>query len=274
MSIRFKIEPQRKISLNLAELWKNRELFYYFTWRDLKVKYKQTVLGLLWTILQPLIMTLLFTLFLGDIISVNSKIGIPYPVFALSGMLLWNIFSSGVNNAANSMVSNANIIKKIYFPRLIIPFSAILVSLVDFLFALIIFIFLLFIYRVSISPLIILYIPLAAIIVCITTSGFGMLLAAMNVKYRDVRYIIPFFVQGLMFISPVIYPISITNNSFAQTILKLNPLSGAFELFRGGFTGYEVNFMNVLISFGGSVLLFILGVLYFKKTENFFADLA
>lgn len=274
MSIHFKIEPQRKISLNLAELWKNRELFYYFTWRDLKVKYKQTVLGLLWTILQPLIMTLLFTLFLGDIISVNSKIAIPYPIFALSGMLLWNIFSSGVNNAANSMVSNANIIKKIYFPRLIIPFSAILVSLVDFLFALLIFIVLLFVYRVSVSPLIVLYIPMAAIMVSITTSGFGLLLAALNVKYRDVRYIIPFFVQGLMFISPVIYPISITNNSFAQIILKLNPLSGAFELFRGGFVGYEVNFINVLISFGGSILLFVLGVLYFKKTESFFADLA
>jgi len=270
----FKIEPPGKLHLNLRELWNNRELFYYFTWRDVKVKYKQTVLGLLWTILQPLAMTLLFTLFLGEIIANNTKVNVPYPVFALSGMLLWNIFSSGVNNAANSMVSNANIIKKIYFPRLIIPFSSILVSLIDFLFAVVIFVVVLFIYKVQVTPLIILYVPLAAIFISISTAGFGLILGALNVKYRDVRYIIPFFVQGLMFVSPVIYPTSISGNHWAQWILKLNPLSGPFELFRGGFAGSQINWEVVLISLASSIFLFLVGLIYFKRTESYFADLA
>ena len=270
----FEIKPQRKFSLGLKELWEYRELFYFFTWRDIKVKYKQTVLGFLWTILQPLFMTIVFTAFLGESIIEKTQLAIPYPVFALSGMLLWGIFSGGMSNAANSMVTNAGIIKKIYFPRLIIPISAILGALVDFFIAIIIFVILLILYKVDINYMALLYLPLSILITCLSAMGCGFLLAALNVKYRDVRYIIPFMVQGLLFLTPVMYPVSISSNPIVQIILKLNPLSGALELMRGLFSGYTIHMETVLFSFSISLLLFITGVIYFRKTESYFADLA
>lgn len=270
----FEIKPQRKFSLGLKELWEYRELFYFFTWRDIKVKYKQTVLGFLWAILQPLFMTLIFTLFLGKSISEKTQLAIPYPVFALSGMLLWGIFSGGMSNAANSMVNNANIIKKIYFPRLIIPISAILGALVDFLIAFVVFVAVLVFYKTDINYYAILLLPVSIFITCLSAMGCGLLLAALNVKYRDVRYIIPFMVQGLLFLTPVMYPPGISTNPVAQLILKLNPLSGALELMRGLFTGYPISMETVLLSLSVSVVIFIIGVVYFKKTESYFADLA
>ena len=270
----FEIKPQGKLSIGLKELWDYRELFYFFTWRDVKVKYKQTVLGFLWAILQPLFMTLVFTVFIGDSIIQKTQLPIPYPLFALSGMLLWGIFSGGMSNAANSMVSNANIIKKIYFPRLIIPISSILVALVDFFIAFIIFVILLFIYKVEINYSALAFLPLSILITCLSAMGCGTLLAALNIKYRDVRYIIPFMVQGLLFLTPVLYPTNISSNPLAQFILKLNPLSGALELMRGLFVGYTINYETVLISLGTSLVLFIVGILYFRKTEGYFADLA
>ncbi len=269
----FEIKSQSKLSVGLKELWEYRELFYFFTWRDIKVKYKQTVLGFLWAILQPLFMTLVFTVFVGDSIVSKTNLVIPYPVFALSGMLLWGIFSGGMSNAANSMVSNSNIIKKIYFPRLIIPISAILVALIDFFIATIIFIFLLFFYKVDINYSAVFFLPLSLFITCMSAMGVGTFLAALNIKYRDVRYIIPFLVQALLFLTPVLYPVNISNNIFAQFILKLNPISGALELMRGLFVGYSVNYETVWISLGVSILFFITGVLYFRKTEIYFADL-
>ena len=267
------IKSKDKLDLGLKELWDYRELFYFFTWRDIKIKYKQTILGFLWAILQPLFMTLVFTLFIGDSIVQKTQLTIPYPIFALSGMLLWGIFSGGMSNAANSMVSNANIIKKIYFPRLIVPISAILVALVDFFMAFIVFIVLLFIYRVDINYSAVLLLPVSILITCLAAMGCGTLLAALNIKYRDVRYIIPFLVQGLLFLTPVLFPINISNNSVAQFILKLNPISGALELMRGLFVGYEINYETVTISLVSSLVLFIIGILYFRKTENYFADL-
>lgn len=270
----FEIKPQSKFSLGLKELWDYRELFYFFTWRDVKVKYKQTVLGFLWAILQPLFMTVVFTVFLGDSISQKTHLSIPYPVFALSGMLLWGIFSGGMSNAANSMVNNANIIKKIYFPRLIIPISAILGALVDFFIAFVIFIVLVLIYKVDINYQALLFLPLSVLITCLSAMGCGFLLAALNVKYRDVRYIIPFMVQGLLFLTPVMYPATISSNPIVQLILRLNPISGALELMRGLFTGYNINMETVLLSLSVSLLLFMIGVVYFRKTESYFADLA
>jgi lipopolysaccharide transport system permease protein len=270
----FEIKPQGKLSIGLKELWEYRELFYFFTWRDVKVKYKQTVLGFLWAILQPLFMTLVFTVFIGESIIQKTQLPIPYPLFALSGMLLWGIFSGGMSNAANSMVSNSNIIKKIYFPRLIIPISSILVALVDFFIAFIIFVILLFIYKVEINYSAIVFLPLSILITCLSAMGCGTFLAALNIKYRDVRYIIPFMVQGLLFLTPVLYPINISSNPIAQFILKLNPISGALELMRGLFVGYIINYETVLISLATSFILFIVGILYFRKTEGYFADLA
>jgi lipopolysaccharide transport system permease protein len=270
----FEIKPQRKFSLGLRELWEYRELFYFFTWRDVKVKYKQTILGFLWAILQPLFMTIVFTVFLGESISQKTNLNIPYPVFAMSGMLLWGIFSGGMSNAANSMVNNANIIKKIYFPRLIIPISAILGALVDFAIAFAVFIVVLVVYHVDINVPAILLLPLSVFITCLSAMGCGLLLSAMNVKYRDVRYVIPFLMQGLLFVSPVLYSPQISSSPAIQLVLKLNPISGALELLRGLFSGYSINMETVLLSSAVSLLLFITGVVYFRKTERYFADLA
>lgn len=270
----FEIKPQNKLSLGLKELWEYRELFYFFTLRDIKVKYKQTVLGFLWAVLQPLIMALLFSYFLGKAISSYVPISLPYDVFALSGLVLWGVFSSGLNNAGNSMVTNANIIKKIYFPRLIIPLSSVLVGLFDFIMAFVVFVFYCIFNHISFKIEAVIYFPLAIILTSIATFGSGTLLASLNVKYRDFRYIIPFLIQFLLFITPVIYPPHITGNAFFQWVMALNPMSAPLDLFRAGLGDEVIHWQNDLISVGCSFLMFVIGLLYFRKTEAYFADLA
>lgn len=270
----YEIKPVSKISLGLKELWEFRELFYFFTWRDIKVKYKQTVLGVLWAILQPFVMMVVFTLFFGHALGVPTDNNTPYPVFVYSGLLIWNIFSSGLSNASNSMVSNAGIIKKIYFPRLIIPMSAILVALFDFLMALIIYIGILIYYRQPVSANIIIYLPLSILITVLSTFGLGTMLAALNVKYRDFKYVIPFLIQILLFLTPVIYPISIIKYEWAQKILSLNPMAGSIDLLRSSVTHNPINIQLVATSILISLVLFLSGLYYFRKTEYYFADLA
>ncbi len=268
------IQSDKKFSFNFRELWDYRELFYFFTWRDIKVKYKQTFLGVVWAVLQPFVMMVVFSVFFGRVLKVPSD-NIPYPVFVYSGLIFWNLFSSGVSHAAESMVGNANIIKKIYFPRLIIPLSAILVSVFDFLMTLIIYIGLLIYYKQHVN---ILYLPLffitALLITLFTTFGLGTLLSALNVKYRDFRYVIPFLIQSLLFLTPVIYPISIVENEFLKMLLSLNPMAGAISLARSAITGMSVDVPHLLISLAASVLLFVAGMAVFRKTENYFADIA
>ena len=271
----YEIKPKNKLTLGLAELWQYRELFYFFTWRDIKVKYKQTFLGFLWAIIQPLVMTLLFTVSLGRIISSNSSMNMPYPLFALSGLVIWNIFSSGLTNAGNSMVTNSNIIKKIYFPRLIIPISAVLVSLFDFLMGFIVFLAMLFYYHTDISiPRFILFVPASLLITCIATFGIGTWLAALNIKYRDFRYVIPFLIQGLLFLTPVIYPISLVSNVNFKYALAINPMYSAIEFFRYGIIAQPLDSNLILISVFSSLVFFTVGLFYFRKTETYFADLA
>jgi lipopolysaccharide transport system permease protein len=270
----FEIKPQKKLSLGLKELWSYRELFYFFAWRDIKVKYKQTFLGFLWAIFQPVLMTALFTLGFGNMISSQTNLEIPYPIFALSGFILWNIFSSGLSNSGNSMVSNANIIKKVYFPRLIIPVSSILVSLVDFVLAFIVFIPLAIYFKVSFNLSIIYLLPLSVFLALFSTLGLGMLLAALNVKYRDFRYVLPFFIQALLFVTPVIYPINITGKGIFNLLFHLNPMFAPIELFRAGFKGMPLDVNGVIISLVVSLILFLTGIIVFRKTESYFADLA
>lgn len=270
----FEIKPKSKFSLGLKELWEFRELFYFFTWRDVKVKYKQTVLGFLWAVFQPAIMTALFTLGFGKLVTNSSNLQLPYPIFALSGFLLWNIFSSGLSNAGNSMVNNSNIIKKIYFPRLIIPISSILVSVIDFLMAFIVFIPVMFYFNVSFNLSAILFIPLSLLLAVIATFGLGVFLASVSIKYRDFRYILPFFIQALLFATPVIYPIKINDNKWFQLILQLNPMNAPIELFRASFNNHSINTQTISLSILVSFLLFVFGVIYFRKTERYFADLA
>jgi lipopolysaccharide transport system permease protein len=272
--IEYEIAPQKNFSLGLKELWHYRELFYFFTWRDVKVKYKQAALGILWAILQPLIMMIMFTLIFSKALNVSSD-GIPYPVFALSGLLIWNIFSNGLLNSANSMVTNANIIKKIYFPRLIIPMSAILTALVDFVFALIIYVLVLIYYHQEVNILkLILYLPLSILITIITTFGLGSFLAALNVKFRDFQYVLPFMIQFLLFANPVLYSTRAFNNPWINAIMNANPIASAIQLCRSIFTSQVVDWGAVATGSIVAILLLIMGIYTFRKTESYFADLA
>lgn len=267
------IQAKKKVNLNIKELWQYRELFYFFTWRDIKVKYKQAVLGFLWAILQPIFTMLIFT-FLGSMLNIPSD-GIPYPVFAYSGLMLWTMFASSVSNAGNSMVSNANIIKKIYFPRLIIPMSSILVAAFDFIMALVVYIGLLIYFQTDISIIkMVIFIPISVIITIIASFGIGSLLAALNVKYRDFKYIIPFMVQSLMFLTPVIYPVSIIKYQWAKYLIALNPMSGAIDLARNAIIDKPLNIELFTISVVSAIVLFFIGLFYFRKTEAYFADIA
>lgn len=268
------IKPKNKFSFGFKELWEYRELFYFFTLRDIKVKYKQTVLGFLWALLQPAIMTVLFSFGFGKMISASSNLSMPYPVFVLSGFLLWNIFSSGISSSGNSMVNNANIIKKIYFPRLIIPISSILVSIVDFIMAFIIFIPILYYYDCHFNIKSLIFIPLSIFLTTIATFGLGTLISAVNIKYRDFRYILPFFIQALLFVTPVIYPIKISENSFFQIIMQFNPMNAPIDLFRACINESTVNYYSIIGSISVSFLFLLIGTVYFRKTENYFADLA
>jgi lipopolysaccharide transport system permease protein len=271
--IEYSIDSSHRNIFDFKELWHYRELFYFFTWRDIKIKYKQTVLGFLWAILQPLLMMTIFTLFFGRALNIPSE-NLPYSVYVFSGLLIWNIFSLGLSSASNSMVSNAAIIKKIYFPRLIIPVSSILVALFDFLMALLLFIPLLLFYQQPVSWMAIWAWPSAIVIGIMATLGLGCWLAALNVKYRDFRYVIPFLVQVLFFLTPVIYPISLLKYPLLQYLVVISPIYVAVELFRLPLIGHISNPLFLGISLTSGLLLLFIGVLYFRKTEDFFADYA
>lgn len=267
------IDAERKRIFDWQEFVRYKELFYFFTWRDIRIKYKQTALGFLWAVLQPLFMMIIFTLFFGSVLNVPSQ-NLPYPVFVFSGLLIWNTFSSGLTNSANSMVSNALIIKKIYFPRLVIPVSAILVALFDFLMAFFLFVGLLLFYQQPLSWSAIWCWPLAIFITTMATLGPGSWLAALNVKYRDFRYVIPFLIQVLFFLTPVIYPVTMLQHDWLKYIVVLSPMYAAVEIFRWPLTGALADPALLAISLVSGIALLIIGLLYFKRTENFFADLA
>ncbi len=274
--IEFVIKPTGSFSLQLKELWEYRELFYYFTWRDIKVKYKQTLLGFLWAVLQPFILMLVFTVFFGGMLKVPSADeSLPYPIFAYSGLMLWNIFATGLAGSGNSMVTNANIIKKIYFPRLIIPMSSILSAIFDFIMAFLVYIGILiyFQYMPPIEKLVLL-LPLSILMAIFTSFGLGCFMAALNVKYRDFRYVIPFLTQLLFFLTPVIYPIKMVTNEWARILLSLNPMGGVVHLSRAALIDKPVNWELVGISGAVAVLMILAGIIYFKRTESYFADIA
>jgi len=268
------IERQHKFSLGFKELIRYRELFYFFTWRDIKVKYKQAALGFLWAILQPLAMMMIFTLIFSKGLKVSSE-GMPYPVFALSGLIIWNIFSNGLLNSANSMVSNANIIKKIYFPRLIIPMSSILTALFDFCFALVIYIGVVIFFGFDAEWWkVILYLPISIALTVLTTFGLGTFFAALNVKYRDFQYMIPFMIQFLLFVNPVLYSSKVFSSGWLALIMKLNPLANAINLSRSAFTNTPVDWTGIGLGFITAFIFFFAGIYTFRKTEAYFADLA
>lgn len=267
------IDADRRSVLDWKELWSYRELFYFFTWRDIKIKYKQTVLGFLWAVLQPLFMMLIFTFFFGNALDIPSQ-NLPYPVFVFSGLLVWNAFSSGLSNASNSMVNNALIIKKIYFPRIIIPVSSILVAMFDFLIAFMLFVPVLLFYQQPVGLAALWSWPAGLAMSIIASLGMGSWLAALNVKYRDFRYIIPFLIQVMFFVSPVIYPVTMLKYPVLQYLLVASPLYASVELFRWPLTGVMPEPVFLMISLLSSLVLLIVGLVYFKRTEDFFADFA
>jgi lipopolysaccharide transport system permease protein len=266
------IRPPSKVSLGLKELWQYRELFYFFTWRDIKVKYKQTYLGILWALLQPLGLMLIFTFLFSKSLKIDTGT-VPYPVFVLSGLILWNLFNSSVSQAAESMIQQSNIIKKIYFPRLIIPCSSILVALFDFGMAFIIFLGLCIGFRQSLSLDAILFFPAGLLLLLLPAFGTGTFLAALNIKYRDFRYTVPFMLQVLFFGSQVIYPMNFIQHTWIENVLSLNPVNAAIELFRFPLTG-TINWNIVVMGIATSLIISLLGIYYFRKTEAYFADIA
>lgn len=268
------IEPSEKFSFNLNEVWRYRELFYFFTWRDVKVKYKQTALGIFWVLLQPILTVVIFSFFFGRALKVPSN-GIPYPVFIFSGLVLWNFFSATINTAGNSMISNMPIINKIYFPRVIIPVSAMLSAAVDFLIAFVLFILMVIYYQVQVNWVQVLFCwPAAIVLLILGTLGISCWLAALNVKYRDIRYVIPFGLQALLFLSPVIYPASIVHNPWVNYGLALNPMYAVIGLFRYPIIGIATDPVLMALSVGSCFLFLVWGLYYFKHTEAFFADIS
>ena len=273
------IKPKSVFNLGWKELWQYRELLYFFTWKEIKVRYKQAALGILWTLLQPLAMMTIFVLLLAQ--GMGLKTGnIPAPVYYLCGLLIWNLFNHGVTHASQSMVSNANIIKKIYFPRLVIPLSAVLTSSFDFMISLVLFYGLLLYYSIinsfSVAWLHLgISILIAYIIVIFTAFSLGTFLSAINVKYRDVRYVLPFLIQTLFFITPVMYDTSIIKQPWIKTILELNPLNFAIDLIRNNiinsstFLWTEWSFWVPVVI----ILLYIIAIYTFRKTEAYFADI-
>lgn len=268
------IDAGSRRPLNLWELWEFRELLYFFAWRDIKVKYKQTFLGVAWAFIQPFLMMMVFTVFFGNMLSFPSD-SLPYPVFAFTGLIFWNVFSNGVVNSGNSMMTNAVIIKKNYFPRIILPLSAVMVSFFDFLVSFILFAGLLVYFRVHPDLMrLFTFFPLAILITLITTVGTGVIIGAMSIRFRDFRIVMPFFIQLLLFITPVIYPISAISNKTLHFVLSLNPMAGVVSLARASLMYNPVDWLSVCISCSMSILIFVSGMLVFRKNEALFSDLA
>ncbi len=268
------IEPPVRFSLNLKELWHYRELFYFFAWRDVKVKYKQTALGVLWVLLQPLLLVGIFTFFFSRMLGVSTP-GMPYPLFALSGIILWNFFASSITSSGSSMLQNAPIIKKIYFPRLIIPIASIISSSIDLMIGIILLIIVSFFYPVPVDFLKLLICwPTALIFAFIGSAGLGCWLSALTVKYRDFRFVVPFFIQLGFFVTPVIYTMNFQNYRWLPYVLSLNPIYSAILLFRAPYANGGVDVIMISVGAVSTMISAWLGTAYFKKTEAFFADLA
>ncbi|MEK7607411.1 MAG: ABC transporter permease [Patescibacteria group bacterium] len=266
------IKPKKTWSLgDFREIWNYRELLYFFTWRDLKVRYKQTFIGVLWAILQPFITMIVFTVFFGKLAQMPSD-GVPYPIFVYVGLLFWQFFSSALSETSNILISNQAIITKVYFPRLILPLSSVLTKFVDFTIASLILVGMMFYYGYMPHIIGLLILPLLLLITFMVAVGGGLCLASVNVKYRDVRYALPFFIQILLFLTPVIYPASIAGKySWA---LALNPMTGVIQTARAALLGTTpTNWLLLGISFAACFMILIIGVVYFKKVERYFADI-
>jgi lipopolysaccharide transport system permease protein len=257
------------VQLNLSELWYYRELLYFLTLRDIKVRYKQTLMGLAWVIIQPLTTMLIFTLVFNRFVRFDAGL-LPYPLFALSGLLLWLFFANAVTNSTHSLVSNANLITKVYFPRMFIPAASVGAGLVDLAVAFLLLIVLVFYYGVTLTSNLLL-LPLFILMMTLLALGVGLLSAALTVKYRDLRHALPFIIQLWMFASPVIYPAHIVPEGW-KWLLTINPVAGIIEGFRASLAGGAFNWMHLAISAVITLLLLVCSVYVFRRFEDTFAD--
>jgi lipopolysaccharide transport system permease protein len=256
---------------SIAELWRFRELLYFLAWRDVKVRYKQAALGVAWAVIQPLFTMIIFALFFGRLAGMPSE-GIPYPLFSYCGLLPWTYFSGTLSQAGNSLISNSNLITKVYFPRALLPASSAVGGILDFLVGSGFLIIMMIYYRVKPGWSLLLA-PLFVLDMVVLVFGVSMLLAAMNVRYRDVKYAIPFLIQIWLFVTPIIYPATFLPKRYQQ-VLALNPMAGIVEGFRAClFPGRPMDLMLVGTSTLVTLLVLVVGALYFRKTEQTFADI-
>lgn len=265
------IKPKKSFTLfDLKEIINYRELLGTLVLKDIKIRYKQTAIGGMWAILQPFLTMIVFTLFFGGFIKVPSD-GVPYAIFSYSGLLLWIYFSNSVTLASSSTVGNAHLITKIYFPRLIIPLSSTFVGLLDYVIAFVIVIGMMFYYG-FVPNVTILLIPIIIFFTWMLAAGIGFWLSAINVKFRDVKYVVPFFVQLLLFMTPVIYPISMAGKF--KWLLGINPMTGFIEAHRAMILGHQaINYGLLGLGILITMIIFITGVIYFKSVEKYFADI-
>jgi lipopolysaccharide transport system permease protein len=266
------IEPRSKwFSLGLKEVWAYRELLYFLVWRDIKVRYKQTVLGVAWAILQPVMTMVIFSFIFGSLANLPSD-GIPYPIFTYTALLPWQLFSSSLSQSTSSLVTSKNLITKIYFPRLVIPVASPLSSLVDFFISLVVLVGLMIFYKIELTPRI-LFLPFMIAFAILASLSVSLWLSSLNVRYRDIQHTIPFIIQFWQYATPIAYSISIIPEQW-RTLYGLNPMVGVVEGFRWALLGKTVDlgfpfYMSILIV----VILFIGGLVSFKKMEDTFADI-
>jgi lipopolysaccharide transport system permease protein len=268
---RIRIAPSSGwVSLKLHELWEYRELLYFLVWRDIKVRYKQTVLGIAWAVIQPLLTMVVFSVFFGRLAKIPSD-GIPYPIFSFAALVPWTFFAHGLTYASNSLVGSANLIKKIYFPRMVVPISGVISGIVDFVLAFTVLLGMMLYY--GIMPSInLLWLPLLLFLALMTSLGVGLWLSAMNVQFRDVRYVVPFLTQLWLFATPVAYPSSLLTEPW-RTLYGLNPMVGVVEGFRWALVGTNTAPGPLIIASALiSLAVLVGGAFYFRHLERTFAD--
>jgi len=268
------IEPSGRFPrIDFRELWEYRGLFVFLVWRDIRVRYAQTVLGAAWAILQPVLTMIVFTVIFGSFASIPSD-GVPYSVFSLAGLVAWTYFATAFAGASNSLVASSHLITKVYFPRLVIPFAPVLAGLVDFAIAFAVLLMMMAFFGIVPQLSALLVLPVLVIVMMLTAAGVGCWLAALNIQYRDVKYVVPFLVQVWMYASPIVYPMSIVPERY-RSIYALNPMAGVIEGFRGVLLGTQGVSASVIgISFSAALVLFVSGALYFRSMERIFADVA
>jgi len=266
------IQPSKGwVALNLRDLWKYRELVYFLIWRDIKVRYKQAALGIAWAILQPILTMVIFSVIFGKFGKLPTDQSIPYPLFTFAALLPWQLFANALQRSGTSLVGSANLITKIYFPRLIIPISAVMGGMLDFLISFVVLILLMFYYKVYPTWAMLWTVPYL-ILTLITALAVGLWLSALNVRYRDVQQMIPFIIQAWMFASPVAYSAKIITDRSWQLVYGLNPMAGIIQGFRSALLGTTPPGELLWISSIVMVLLFISGLYYFRRMEKTFAD--